>query len=116
KRGRIISSLLLRGDLFILAWRQITRVCSLPFCVRLPRQLPVTMATQVLITPTVSVFVSTVLSLLSLALLLLLCVIRKKRRLEGTYRPSAEERKQVGSPGSEKPGLPLPLPKEERLI
>ncbi|TNN70935.1 hypothetical protein EYF80_018751 [Liparis tanakae] len=78
--------------------------------------LPVTMATQVLIPHTVSVFVSTVLSLLSLALLLLLCVIRKKRRLEGTYRPSAEERKQVGSAGSEKPGLPLPLPKEERLI
>ncbi|KAL6110377.1 uncharacterized protein ACO6RY_19469 [Pungitius sinensis] len=71
------------------------------------------MATQVSIPPIV--FVSTVLSLLSLALLLLLCVIRKKRRTEGTYRPSAEERKQVGS-GSERPGLPLPLPKEERLI
>lgn len=74
------------------------------------------MATQVLIPPTLSVFVSTVLSLLSLALLLLMCVIRKKRRTEGTYRPSAEERKQTASAGSEKPGLPLPLPKEERLI
>uniref|UniRef100_A0A3B4TGT1 Crumbs homolog 3b n=1 Tax=Seriola dumerili TaxID=41447 RepID=A0A3B4TGT1_SERDU len=51
-----------------------------------------------------------------LSLLLLLCVIRKKRRMEGTYRPSAEERKQTGAAGSEKPGLPLPLPKEERLI
>ncbi|TKS69011.1 hypothetical protein D9C73_003075 [Collichthys lucidus] len=74
------------------------------------------MAVQVLLPPTVSVFVSTVLSLLSLALLLLLCVIRKKRRMEGTYRPSAEEKKQTGAAGSEKPGLPLPLPKEERLI
>ncbi|TDH15926.1 hypothetical protein EPR50_G00014380 [Perca flavescens] len=76
-----------------------------------PSQLSVTMAMQVLIPPALSV-----LSLLSLALLLLLCVIRKKRRMEGTYMPSAEERKQTGSAGSEKPGLPLPLPKEERLI
>ncbi|GLD60860.1 protein crumbs homolog 3b isoform X1 [Lates japonicus] len=76
----------------------------------------VTMATQLLIPPTVSAFVSTVLSLLSLTLLLLLCVIRKKRRMEGTYRPSAEEKKQTGAAGSERPGLPLPLPKEERLI
>uniref|UniRef100_A0A3Q3IH00 Crumbs homolog 3b n=1 Tax=Monopterus albus TaxID=43700 RepID=A0A3Q3IH00_MONAL len=60
--------------------------------------------------------VSTTLSLISLSLLLLLCVIRKKRRMEGTYRPSAEERKQTGAAGPEKPGLPLPLPKEERLI
>lgn len=74
------------------------------------------MAIQVLVRPAVSVFVSTVLSVLSLALLLLLCVIRKKRRMEGTYRPSAEERKQTGAGGSEKPSLPLPLPKEERLI
>lgn len=79
-------------------------------------QLSVAMAMQVFFPPIVSVFVSTVLSLLSLALLLLLCVIRKKRRLEGTYRPSAEERKQTGAAGSEKPGLTLPLPKEERLI
>lgn len=85
-------------------------------CVRFPPQLSVTMAIQVLIPPTVSVFVSAVLSLLSLVLLLLLCVIRKKRRMEGTYRPSDEERKQTGAGGSEKPGLPLPLPKEERLI
>uniref|UniRef100_A0A8C4NQI9 Crumbs homolog 3b n=1 Tax=Dicentrarchus labrax TaxID=13489 RepID=A0A8C4NQI9_DICLA len=85
-------------------------------CVLFPPQLFVTMAMQVIIPPTVSVFVSTVLSLLSLALLLLLCVIRKKRRMEGMYRPSAEERKQTGAAGSEKPGLPLPLPKEERLI
>ncbi|XP_069386774.1 protein crumbs homolog 3b [Paralichthys olivaceus] len=74
------------------------------------------MAMQVSMPPAVSVFVSTGLSLLSLTLLLLLCVIRKKRRMEGTYRPSAEERKQTGAAGSEKPGLPLPLPKEERLI
>ncbi|XP_049901261.1 protein crumbs homolog 3b [Epinephelus moara] len=80
------------------------------------RKLSVTMAMQVLIHPTVSVFVLTVLSVLSLAVLLLLCLIRKKRRMEGTYRPSAEEKKQTGSAGSEKPGLPLPLPKEERLI
>lgn len=71
---------------------------------------------QALVPPAVSVLVSTVLSLLSLTLLLLLCVIRKKRRMEGTYRPSAEETKQTGASGSEKPGLPLPLPKEERLI
>ncbi|KAK2815853.1 hypothetical protein Q5P01_026320 [Channa striata] len=76
----------------------------------------VTMVMQMLIPHTVSGFVSTVLSLLSLTLLVLLCVIRKKRRMEGTYRPSAEERKQTGAAGSEKPGLPLPLPKEERLI
>eukprot|EP00064_Thunnus_orientalis_P013906 superscaffoldBa00002332_g13947 len=71
---------------------------------------------QILISHTVSALVSTALSLLSLVLLLLLCVIRKKRRMEGTYHPSSEERKQAGSAGSEKPGLPLPLPKEERLI
>lgn len=74
------------------------------------------MGTEVLITPSLSVCVSTMLSLFSLALVLLLCVLGKKRRTEGTYRPSAEERKQVGTAGSEKPGLPLPLPKEERLI
>nr|XP_020444757.1 protein crumbs homolog 3-like [Monopterus albus] len=79
-------------------------------------QLSVTMVMQVVIPPTVSALVSTTLSLISLSLLLLLCVIRKKRRMEGTYRPSAEERKQTGAAGPEKPGLPLPLPKEERLI
>ncbi|CAB1425368.1 unnamed protein product [Pleuronectes platessa] len=80
--------------------------------------LSITMATQVLMPPAVSALVSAALSLLSLTLLLLVCVIRKKRRMEGTYRPSAEERKQTGAAGSEKPGLPLPLPlpKEERLI
>ncbi|KAA8595107.1 hypothetical protein FQN60_012242 [Etheostoma spectabile] len=71
--------------------------------------LSVTMAMQVVIPPAVSVFLSAVLSLLSLALLLVLCVIRKKRRMEGTYRPSAEEKKQTRSAGSEKPGLPLPF-------
>ncbi|XP_069570652.1 protein crumbs homolog 3b [Brachyistius frenatus] len=76
----------------------------------------VTKAMQILIPPAVSAFVSTVLSLLSLVLLLLLCVIRKKRRMEGTYRPGAEERKQTNASGPEKPGLALPLPKEERLI
>lgn len=74
------------------------------------------MATQMLIPPAVSAFVSTVVSLLSLTALLLLCVIRKKRRMEGTYRPSAEETKQTRTAGSEKPHLKLPLPKEERLI
>ncbi|XP_060905395.1 protein crumbs homolog 3b [Labrus mixtus] len=80
------------------------------------RQLSVTMAIQVLVSSVESVLVPAVLSVLSLALLLLLCVIRKKRRMEGMYRPSAEEKKQTGAAGSEKPGLPLPLPKEERLI
>ncbi|KAG7240760.1 hypothetical protein INR49_026532 [Caranx melampygus] len=79
-------------------------------------RLSVTMALQMLSPPTVSAFVSTVLSVLSLTLLLLLCVIRKKRRMEGTYKPSAEEKKQTGAAGSEKPGLPLPLPKEEHLF
>uniref|UniRef100_A0A3Q3FDZ0 Crumbs homolog 3b n=2 Tax=Labrus bergylta TaxID=56723 RepID=A0A3Q3FDZ0_9LABR len=74
------------------------------------------MVIQVLVPSVESVLVPIVLSLLSLALLLLLCVIRKKRRMEGMYRPSAEEKKQTGAAGSEKPGLPLPLPKEERLI
>lgn len=71
---------------------------------------------QVLVSPVVSVSACAVLSLLTLTLLLVLCLIKKKRRMEGTYRPSAEERKQTGTAGSEKPGLPLPLPKEERLI
>lgn len=65
---------------------------------------------------TMPALVSTALSLISLTVLLLLCVIRKKRRMEGTYRPSAEERKQTRTAGCEKPRLPLPLPKEERLI
>ncbi|KAG7270782.1 hypothetical protein CRUP_019422 [Coryphaenoides rupestris] len=69
--------------------------------------------------PTPSIWLptaATTASLLSLVLVMIMCVLRKKRRLEGTYRPSAEERKQAGAPGPEKPGLPLPLPKEERLI
>lgn len=74
------------------------------------------MAMQALTAPALSVLVSAVLSLLSLALLLLLCLIKKKRRMEGTYRPSAEERKQTGAAGFDKSSLPLPLPKEERLI
>uniref|UniRef100_A0AAV2LQ85 Uncharacterized protein n=1 Tax=Knipowitschia caucasica TaxID=637954 RepID=A0AAV2LQ85_KNICA len=63
-----------------------------------------------------SALLSTALSLVSLASLLLMCLIRKKRRMDGTYRPSAEERKQTRANCPEKPGLPLPLPKEERLI
>nr|ABC46648.1 crumbs-like protein 3b [Danio rerio] len=54
--------------------------------------------------------------LLVLALALFSCVLRKKRQMEGSYQPSAEERKQVKNRGVEKPGLALPLPKEERLI
>ncbi|XP_060755574.1 protein crumbs homolog 3b [Neoarius graeffei] len=54
--------------------------------------------------------------LVALCTALMTCVLWRKRKTEGTYRPSAEERKQAESQGSEKPGLPLPLPKEERLI
>ncbi|XP_071385883.1 protein crumbs homolog 3a [Centroberyx affinis] len=43
----------------------------------------------------------------------LLCVVKKKRQTEGTYRPSAEE--QSGTRGVETPDA-LKLPKEERLI
>uniref|UniRef100_A0A8C5FSE7 Crumbs homolog 3b n=1 Tax=Gadus morhua TaxID=8049 RepID=A0A8C5FSE7_GADMO len=68
------------------------------------------------LTPSLWLPTATAASLLSLSLIVVMCVLRKKRRLEGTYRPSAEERKQVGAPGSERPGLPLPIPKEERLI
>lgn len=75
----------------------------------------VTMA-ELMLAPTPLPALACLLSLLGLCLLLLLCVIRKKRRMEGTYRPSSEERKQTRAAGSEKPGLPLPLPKEERLI
>lgn len=74
------------------------------------------MAVRVLNPSVVSAVFPALLSLLTLALLLLLCVIRKKRRMEGTYRPSAEEKKQSRTGGPEKPGLRLPLPKEERLI
>ncbi|XP_034044303.1 protein crumbs homolog 3b [Thalassophryne amazonica] len=76
----------------------------------------VNMVTQMLFSTKVSAFAPTLLLLFSLTLLLLMCVIRKKRQMEGVYRPSAEEKKQASTAGSEKPGLPLPLPKEERLI
>lgn len=57
-----------------------------------------------------------VLFLLALAVVLFSCVLRKRRQMEGSYQPSAEERKQTKNQGAEKPGLTLPLPKEERLI
>lgn len=43
----------------------------------------------------------------------LLCVVKKKRQTEGTYRPSAEE--QSGASCVAAPDA-LKLPKEERLI
>ncbi|XP_056263901.1 protein crumbs homolog 3a [Pseudoliparis swirei] len=43
----------------------------------------------------------------------LLCVVKKRRQTEGTYRPSAEE--QSGACGMAAPDA-LKLPKEERLI
>ncbi|XP_072299287.1 protein crumbs homolog 3a [Eucyclogobius newberryi] len=43
----------------------------------------------------------------------LLCVVKKKRQTEGTYRPSAEE--QTGAKSVVAPDA-LKLPKEERLI
>lgn len=46
-------------------------------------------------------------------LVFLLCMVRKKRQTEGTYRPSAEE--QTGARSVEAPNA-LKLPKEERLI
>lgn len=55
-------------------------------------------------------------TVIAMAMVLMACMLRRKRKTEGTYRPSAEEQKQAESQGSEKPGLPLPLPKEERLI
>ncbi|KAG7260871.1 hypothetical protein CRUP_000750 [Coryphaenoides rupestris] len=57
-----------------------------------------------------------VLGLLAVALVVLvwlLCVVKKKRQTEGTYRPSAEE--QSGVRSVEMPDA-LKLPKEERLI
>lgn len=57
-----------------------------------------------------------VLFLLTLALVLFSCVLRKRQQMEGSYQPSAEERKQAKNHGVERPGLALPLPKEERLI
>uniref|UniRef100_A0A672ZRJ0 Crumbs homolog 3b n=1 Tax=Sphaeramia orbicularis TaxID=375764 RepID=A0A672ZRJ0_9TELE len=90
--------------------------CFLIHLIKVCKIYGVTMVMQVTFPPAAPALVCAVLSLLSLALLLLLCVIRKKRRMEGTYRPSAEEKKQTRAGGPEKPGLPLPLPKEERLI
>ncbi|GAA6087282.1 protein crumbs homolog 3b [Tachysurus ichikawai] len=55
-------------------------------------------------------------SLVAMPTVLMVCLLCRKRWTEGTYRPSAEEQKQSESQESEKPGLPLPLPKEERLI
>lgn len=55
-------------------------------------------------------------TLAALATVLMVCVLRRKRKTEGTYRPSAEEQKQAEGQEPEKSGLPLPLPKEERLI
>ncbi|TNN70339.1 Protein crumbs 3 [Liparis tanakae] len=43
----------------------------------------------------------------------LLCVVKKRRQTEGTYRPSSEE--QSGACGMAAPDA-LKLPKEERLI
>lgn len=55
-------------------------------------------------------------ALIALVTVLMPCMLCRKRRTEGTYQPSAEEQKQAESQEPEKPGLPLPLPKEERLI
>lgn len=57
-----------------------------------------------------------VLFLLTLALVLFSCVLHKRQQMEGSYQPSAEEHKQAKNHGVERPGLALPLPKEERLI
>uniref|UniRef100_A0A3Q2D7Y1 Crumbs homolog 3b n=1 Tax=Cyprinodon variegatus TaxID=28743 RepID=A0A3Q2D7Y1_CYPVA len=81
-------------------------VISLPRCYTRQEWFP----------PAMSASVFSLFSLLTLSLLLLLCVIRKKRRMEGKYRPSAEEKKQSRATVPERPSLPLPLPKEERLI
>uniref|UniRef100_A0A3Q2YU01 Crumbs homolog 3b n=1 Tax=Hippocampus comes TaxID=109280 RepID=A0A3Q2YU01_HIPCM len=78
------------------------------------QQTFLTMTMRAFFPLTVSALFSTVVLFLGLTLLLLLCVIKK--RMEGTYRPSAEERKPSAAGGSEKNGLPFPLPKEERLI
>ncbi|KAI5089749.1 crumbs-like 3b [Silurus meridionalis] len=72
--------------------------------------------TMVVVTLTSVHAVPAFLLLLTLVTLLIGCMLRRKRKTEGTYRPSAEEQKQAESQEPEKPGLPLPLPKEERLI
>ncbi|XP_063044281.1 protein crumbs homolog 3b [Engraulis encrasicolus] len=57
---------------------------------------------------------------------LLVCAFPRRRRQEGSYQPSHEEKKQAHRQhkqqqqqhphSAERPGLTLPLPKEERLI
>ncbi|KAG9262729.1 hypothetical protein AMEX_G24550 [Astyanax mexicanus] len=64
----------------------------------------------------VSALLVSALWLLALLVLLMVCILHKRRQSEGTYRPSAEERKQAEGAGPERPVLALPLPKEERLI
>lgn len=54
-----------------------------------------------------------VLAIVLAVLAWLLCVVKKKRQTEGTYRPSAEE--QSGASSVATPDA-LKLPKEERLI
>lgn len=54
-----------------------------------------------------------VLAIVLAVLAWLLCVVKKKRQTEGTYRPSAEEQSGVSSVAA--PDA-LKLPKEERLI
>ncbi|KAK5856187.1 hypothetical protein PBY51_007799 [Eleginops maclovinus] len=63
-----------------------------------------------IVTPTVMLGV---LAIVLAVLGWLLCVVKKRRQTEGTYRPSAEE--QSGAHGVAVPDA-LKLPKEERLI
>ncbi|XP_062422044.1 LOW QUALITY PROTEIN: protein crumbs homolog 3a [Pungitius pungitius] len=63
-----------------------------------------------IVAPTVTLGV---LAVVLAALGWLLCVVKKRRQTEGTYRPSAEE--QSGARGVAAPDA-LKLPKEERLI
>uniref|UniRef100_A0A3B4DWX5 Crumbs homolog 3b n=1 Tax=Pygocentrus nattereri TaxID=42514 RepID=A0A3B4DWX5_PYGNA len=64
----------------------------------------------------VSALLVSVLWLVALVMLVMSCILHKRRQTEGTYQPSAEERKQAESGKPERPALTLPLPKEERLI
>lgn len=54
-----------------------------------------------------------VLLVVAAAVAWVLCVVKKKRRTEGTYRPSAEEQSGASSVAAPHD---LKLPKEERLI
>ncbi|XP_059203752.1 protein crumbs homolog 3a [Centropristis striata] len=63
-----------------------------------------------IVAPTVTLGV---LAIVLAVLAWLLCVVKKRRQTEGTYRPSAEE--QSGARGVAAPDA-LKLPKEERLI